>query len=137
MIMKWIPSFYHNGNTDTLENMKIKKLVESNINVKNFSWFYISSTRYDLKDESCDHIKELTKKIQEWMEENDKESVVYKDNEISLVEKQINLSFKTENIAEKLEEELKAPTEECKKIAESIVKNKKFMTKKVLKVKSK
>jgi hypothetical protein len=82
-------------------------------------------------------IKELTKKIQEWMEENDKESVVYKDNEISLVEKQINLSFKTENIAEKLEEELKAPTEECKKIAESIVKNKKFMTKKVLKVKSK
>jgi hypothetical protein len=73
MIMKWIPSFYHNGNTDTLENMKIKKLVESNINVKNFSWFYISSTRYDLKDESCDHIKELTKKLSnshKWVDPN-------------------------------------------------------------------
>jgi hypothetical protein len=63
IIMKWIPSFYHNGNTDTVENMKIKKLVESNINVKNFSWFYISSTRYDYNDETCEHIKELTQKL--------------------------------------------------------------------------
>ncbi len=73
IIMKWIPSFYHNGNTDTLENMKIKKLVESNINVKNFSWFYISSTRYDYNDESCDHIKELTKKLSnshKWVDPN-------------------------------------------------------------------
>ena len=73
IIMKWIPSFYHNGNTDTVENMKIKKLVESNINVKNFSWFYISSTRYDYNDESCDHIKELTKKLSnrhKWVDPN-------------------------------------------------------------------
>ncbi len=81
-------------------------------------------------------IKELTKTIQEWMEQNEKESLIYEGNEITLVEKQINLSFKTENIAEKLEEELQASTEQCQKIAESIVKNKKFMTKKVLKVKS-
>jgi hypothetical protein len=73
IIMKWIPSFYHNGNTDVVENMKIKKLVESNINVKNFSWFYISSTRYDYNDESCDHIKELTKKLSnshKWVDPN-------------------------------------------------------------------
>ena len=82
-------------------------------------------------------IKERTKSIQAWMEENDKESVVYDGNEITLIDKHINLSFKTENIAEKLEEELQVSSEECKKIAESIVKNKKFMTKKVLKVKSK
>ena len=62
IIMKWIPSFYHNGNTDVMENMKIKKLVESNINVKNFSWFYIASTRYDYNDQSCDHTKERIKK---------------------------------------------------------------------------
>lgn len=73
IIMKWIPSFYHNGNTDTVETIKLKKLVESNINVKNFSWVYITSTRYDYNDESCDHIKELTKKLSndhKWVDAN-------------------------------------------------------------------
>jgi len=73
IIMKWIPSSYHNGNTDVMENIKLKKLVESNINVKNFSWFYISSTRYDYNDQSCDHIKELTKKLSndhKWVDPN-------------------------------------------------------------------
>jgi hypothetical protein len=73
IILKWIPSFYHNGNTDTLENMKIKKLVESNINNESFDWLYISSTRYDYNDESCDHIKELTKKLSnshKWVDPN-------------------------------------------------------------------
>ena len=63
IILKWIPSFYHNGNTDTLENMKIKKLVESNINNESFDWLYISSTRHDYNDETCEHIKELTQKL--------------------------------------------------------------------------
>ncbi len=73
IIMKWIPSFYHNGNTDVMENIKLKKLVESNINVKNFSWFYITSAKYDYNDQTCDHIKELTKKLSDdhkWVNPN-------------------------------------------------------------------
>ncbi len=73
IIMKWIPSFYHNGDTDVMENIKLKKLVESNINVKNFSWFYITSAKYDYNDQTCDHIKELTKKLSDdhkWVNPN-------------------------------------------------------------------
>ena len=73
IIMKWIPSFYHNGDTDVMENIKLKKLVESNINVKNFSWFYITSAKYDYNDQTCDHIKELTKKLSndhKWVDPN-------------------------------------------------------------------
>lgn len=73
IIMKWIPSFYHNGDTDVMETIKLKKLVESNINVKNFSWFYITSVKYDYNHESCDHIKELTKKLSnthKWVDPN-------------------------------------------------------------------
>jgi len=73
IIMKWIPLFYHNGDTDVMENIKLKKLVESNINVKNFSWYYITSTRYDYNGESCNHIKELTKKLSDdhkWVDPN-------------------------------------------------------------------
>lgn len=73
IIMKWIPSFYHNGDTDVMENIKLKKLVESNTNVKNFSWFYITSAKYDYNDQTCDHIKELTKKLSDdhkWVNPN-------------------------------------------------------------------
>lgn len=73
IIIKWIPSFYHNGNTDVIENIKLKKLIESNINVKNFDFFHINSTRYDYNGETCDHYKELSEKLSDnykWVNPN-------------------------------------------------------------------
>ena len=79
-------------------------------------------------------IKELNSKIKEWMENNDKKAITYNGMEIKLVEKHVNQTFRKEVIAEKLVEELNATTEKCEELAESIVNNKKFIVKKVLKL---
>lgn len=105
---------------------EIKELIEKTEQVKDYRKIISKINK---------EIKGLNEKIKTWMEENNKDSVSYNGNEIKLVEKHISQSFKKEVITEKLMEELNAPSEKCEELAESIVNNKKFIVKKVLKVK--
>jgi hypothetical protein len=105
---------------------EVKELIEKTEQIKDYKKI-ISKINKD--------IKTLNGKIKEWMENNDKETITYQGMEIRLVDKHISQSFKKEVIQEKLMEELNVPSEQCEQIADRIINNKKFIVKKVLKVK--
>lgn len=105
---------------------EIKELVEKTEQIKDYRKIISKINK---------EVRALNEKIKEWMETNNKDSISYDGNEIKLVEKHISQSFKKDVISEKLMEELNAPSEKCQELAESIVNNKKFIVKKIIKVK--
>lgn len=105
---------------------EIKELVEKTEQIKDYRKIISKINK---------EVRALNEKIKEWMENNNKDSISYDGNEIKLVEKHISQSFKKDVISEKLMEELNAPSEKCQELAESIVNNKKFIVKKIIKVK--
>ena len=105
---------------------EIKQLIEKNEQIKDYKKI-MSKINKD--------IKSLNEKVKHWMEENEKYTIEYKGIEIKLIDKHISQSFKKDVIKEKLMEELSAPKEQCEEIADKIVNNKRYITKRVLKLK--
>jgi hypothetical protein len=71
-------------------------------------------------------LKDLEKKIKEYMIENSMDSISLKEGEIVLYDRKISQTFKKDAILEKLTEKLK-DSEKAEELTESILQNKKFV----------
>lgn len=76
----------------------------------------------------------LEKEIQEYMTNNQMDSINLKDGDIVIYEKKVSQSFKRPAIIEKITEELKCDETKAEKLAESILTNKVFTLEPKLKV---
>jgi hypothetical protein len=78
-------------------------------------------------------VQNLEKEIQEYMTDNDLDSIPLKDGDIVLYERKVSQSFKRPAIVEKITEELKCDETKAEKLAESILTNKVFTLEKKIK----
>lgn len=78
------------------------------------------------------NVVELEKKIKQYMQDNDMDSISLKDGEIVMYSKKIPQTFKKESIIEKLTEKLN-DSNKAEELTESILQNKKFLVEDKLK----
>lgn len=80
------------------------------------------------KQKECKkNLLKLEDEIKEYMMKNDMDSISLKDGQIVLYAKKISQTFKKETIADKLVETLKCDEKKAETLADSILKNKKFI----------
>jgi hypothetical protein len=77
----------------------------------------------------------LENEIQEYMKDNDLNTLDLKEGKIILYDRKISQSFKKQSISDLLKEKLKCDNEKAQTLAESILTNKTFKVEKKLKVK--
>jgi len=90
----------------------------------------LRKTQQDIKKQCANIEQELLS----YMTENNVDKLTFKNNEIVLYDKKVNMTFKKENLVETLSQQLK-DTEQAEKLVDTIVSNKVFDTHKSVKVK--
>ncbi len=79
-------------------------------------------------------LKKLQKEIEEYMKQKEIEILPIPGGELQICDKKINQTFKLQSIKDKLVEKLKCKEDEISELAESLVSEKIFITKKHMKI---